>query len=146
MSDLFRILAIDYGSRRVGIAISDPLQMIARPFDTLDNTGDDELVRRITSIVLQESVGEVILGLPLGLEGHDTPQTTRTREFADLLRPALGVPLIWRDERYTSDDAGQILRDKGLDVRASRKQMDCTAAAVLLQTYLAQRPEQAEHR
>ena len=136
MSDLYRILAIDYGAKRTGLAISDPLRMLARPYDTLRGASDDEIVERVLAAVREEGVGAVVLGLPLGLEGHDTPQTEITRAFAEKLAARLNIPIHLQDERYTSHDANDILKSKGMSPRESRNHIDATAAAVLLRQWL----------
>ncbi len=136
MADLTRILAVDYGSRRVGLAVSDPLRMFARPREALANEGDDAVVRAIAALVRAECVGEVVLGLPLGREGQDTAQTSLIRAFGELLAAALPVPVRLHDESFTSADAEKLLRERGLNVRQSRGLVDSTAAALLLEEYL----------
>ncbi|MCD4652121.1 MAG: Holliday junction resolvase RuvX [Candidatus Cloacimonetes bacterium] len=131
-----RVIAIDYGSVRIGIAISDPLKMFARPYDTIQNKGDESVINKIREIIESEDVELIVVGLPLNMEGEDTAQTTLVREFFASLREQTDIPLVWQDERFTSQEANAGLKRKRLTIHQSRARIDKTAAAVILQRYL----------
>lgn len=122
-----KVLAIDYGSQRVGLAIGDESQgFVAQRPAWVGLTGR-ELWSAIGQLVSQEAIGRVIVGLPLGLKGTDTVQTKLTRRFAEDLRRSLAVPVELVDERLTSQLADRIGR---------RRHNDSAAAALLLTDYL----------
>ena len=96
-----RLLAIDYGTRRVGLALSDPLKMIASPYGTIINKGNSNLIVEIERIIAAEDVEQTIIGLPLGMAGQITEQTKKVEEFADKLI-ARGIAIGYEDERWSS--------------------------------------------
>ena len=134
MSKIYRVLAIDYGEKRVGIALSDPLQIIANPFEVLAN--DEQLIENINKIINEKDVRKVIMGLPCNLEGKDTIKTREVREFTALLQNHISIPIQYWDERYTTVAANEAIKKKGYDVMQARKVVDKVAAAILLQSYL----------
>lgn len=133
---MYRILAIDYGQKNVGLAITDPMRMFAKPFMTLQNKNHDDLIHEIKGIIRSQNVEKVILGLPISVAGLDTQKTKEVREFYDLLKQSISVNIILWDERYTTVDAKELLENKGLSIKESRKIIDQTAAALLLKNYL----------
>ena len=96
-----RLLAIDYGTRRVGLALSDPLKMIASPYRTIINKGNSNLIVEIERIIAAEDVEQTIIGLPLGMAGKITEQTKKVKEFADKLITR-GIAIEYEDERWSS--------------------------------------------
>jgi putative holliday junction resolvase len=128
-----RVLALDIGERRVGVAISDPGGTIASPLEVLDATSrlDDRIVR----IVAEYEVGLVVAGLPLTLGGEEGPQAERVRAVGERIAGRLGVPLVYHDERLSSTQANRAMAD----VTSSRKRrgtVDKVAAAIFLQSFL----------
>lgn len=130
-----RILAIDYGSVRIGLALSDPLKIIAKPYKVITNNGNATLAE-IKDIVRQEAVAKIILGLPLDKDGSDSAKTREVRDFAELLRAEVDVPVILWDERYTSAKANSWLKEMKIDYKKSKTVIDKIAAAIILKDYL----------
>jgi putative Holliday junction resolvase len=135
-----RLLAIDLGERRVGLALSDPEGRFAVPYGTLLRTSDRELLRELRRIADDEGVGGLVLGEPRDPRGLPHPAAERVRRFAVALGRALERPVELVDETLTSVEASQRLRDAGLDARRRPERVDAVAAQVLLEEVLA-RPE-----
>lgn len=127
-----RVLALDYGSARCGCALSDPTGTLATPIEAVERPATRKGLGRILGVIRAHGVQRVVVGLPLGLSGHDTAQTAEARAFAETLRERLGarVPVELYDERFTTKLAQQV----GSDARTSE---DSRAAAVLLEGWLA---------
>jgi putative Holliday junction resolvase len=130
-----KILAIDHGTVRVGLALSDALGLLARPLETV-RSGD--AVRRIAEIVRAEGIRTVLLGLPLRIDGSEGRAAERVRAFLSALRPRLpaDVDVILRDESLTTIEAERALRDAGKRTKDQRGAIDQAAAAVILQEFL----------
>jgi putative Holliday junction resolvase len=132
--ELYRIMSIDHGAVRVGIAISDPMQIIARPYKVIIN--NDDLLDEITSIIKKERIGKIILGLPLNLAGEDTQKTKEVRDFAEKLKKDISIPIILWDERYTTVEANEALQEMGYNIHESKDVIDKVAASLILRNYL----------
>jgi putative Holliday junction resolvase len=128
-----RILALDYGSARCGCALSDPTGTLATPIEAVERPGTRKGMARVLGLVREHGASRVVVGLPLGLSGRDTPQTAEARAFAEQLAARLGerVPVELYDERFTTRIAQ---RSGGADTSE-----DSRAAAVLLEDWLAAR-------
>ncbi len=128
-----RVLALDYGSARCGCALSDPTGTLATPIEVVERPGTRKGMGRVLGLVREHAVAVVVVGLPLGLSGRDTPQTAEARAFAAALAERLGerVPVELYDERFTT----RIAQRSGGDATAE----DSRAAAVLLEDWLASR-------
>lgn len=132
-----RVLAIDYGERRVGLAISDPMRIIASGLPTLIVRNDVESIARIAEIVKSENVVEIVMGLPLSLHGADTQKTVHVRGFADKLRVVIGIPIQLVDERFTTATAKRMLSAvEEKRRRRGKEKLDQLAAIVILQDFL----------
>jgi putative holliday junction resolvase len=131
-----RILAIDHGTKRVGLAISDEMAVIAQPLEFLAAEPPAKLLSRLAEIVLQRQVGEIVVGLPRNMDGSFGPAVEKTREFVAALQQAVAVPVKTWDERLTSVQANRFLIDAGVRRAKRREKVDQTAAAILLQSYL----------
>ena len=139
-----RLLSLDLGERRIGVAISDPTQTLARPLTTLIRASREEDFAAIASLVDEYQAEWVIVGLPLNMDGTEGPQAQQTRRYAERLSETLSVPIEFWDERYSSQTAQEILQNKGKRISSRRRKerekararIDATAAAVFLQTYL----------
>jgi putative Holliday junction resolvase len=137
-----RVLGIDFGERRVGLALSDPSATIATPLPTLTRrAGKRPPVGPITEIIQQNQVESVVIGLPLNLAGDETAWTTAVREFGTKLQERAGVPVEFLDERLTSVQAERAVRGSGLkrSDREQKQRVDAAAAVLLLQTFLDRR-------
>jgi len=120
---------------RIGIALSDPLQIIANPFKVIQNNGE-EVFSEINSIVKSEKVGKIILGLPVNLAGNDTKKTIEVRDFFEKLKNRISIPVIYWDESYSSVEAEEMLKRMGKNIKESRKVVDKFAASIILKSYL----------
>lgn len=131
---IYRLLGIDYGEVRVGIALSDPMRIISKPYKVLANK--DNLFEEINDIIKNEGVGKVVLGLPLNLKGEDSKKTIEVREFKEKLQNFLEVPIEFYDESYTTSEATDILKKMGYDSKQRRKVIDMMAASIILKGYM----------
>jgi putative holliday junction resolvase len=122
-----RVVALDYGRARCGVAVSDPSGTLATPLEPVLRPGSRAGVRRLVDLVAAHGAGRVVVGLPLSLSGGDSAQTRETREFAERLRRLLSVPVELYDERFTTTLASRAGGATSLDSRA---------AAVLLEEWL----------
>jgi len=132
-----RILGIDYGSERIGLALSDPMGIIASPLDAITN--DTHALERLHAVIAKESVTTLVVGMPLTLKGEMGSKAQEVEEFISLLESALGLRVIRWDERYTTTIARRSMIDLGTKKktrRTDRGRVDAMAAAVLLQSYL----------
>jgi len=135
-----RILALDVGERRVGVAVSDPTGTIARPLYAIRRASRAEDFAAIADLVEEYQAEAVVVGQPLSLDGHAGPQARRVARYADALAESLTVPVIPSDERFSTARADEILRETRGE-RAKRRarangEIDAIAAAVILQRYL----------
>jgi len=135
-----RILGLDPGEKRIGIAISDPTGTLARPLQALERASRAEDFAAIAALVAEHDVALVVVGQPLSLDGTEGPQARRVARYADALAAHLPVPVVSWDERYTTAVANELLiqsRSKKARRRARASgQIDAIAAAVILQSYL----------
>ncbi len=132
-----RVLAVDLGQRRTGLAISDALRLLASPHLTLDKErSTSDRVRRIARLCAELSVTRVLVGLPLHLNGHEGDSARAAREFAQRLGERTGLPVELVDERLTTVTAHERLGEAGVRARDRRGVIDQAAAAVLLQEWL----------
>ena len=132
-----RYLGIDYGTKRVGIALSDGLGLTARPLEVIARA---EVTERVADIVSMYGVTRLIIGLPTALGGHEGPSAEGARALGEELRAATGVEIEYVDERFTSRMAENALLDAGMKRRKRRETVDKVAAAIILQEYLDSRP------
>lgn len=132
-----RILALDHGTKRIGVALSDELGWTAQPLETYHRRSLDADVAHIRQLVQDHEVGLVVIGLPIRTNGQLGPEAQAVEQFRKHLEAALPVPVEAWDERHTTQTAESVLLEADLS-RAKRKQViDRVAAAVLLQSYLA---------
>ena len=133
-----RILALDVGKRRIGVAVSDPLCIIARPHSTMDR--NKQSFAKIASIARELDVASILVGLPLHLDGREGEQAKDVREFASkLIGEVTPVPVRFWDERLTTVEAEERLADRRGDWRKNKSRIDAFAAASLLESYLMER-------
>lgn len=134
-----RSLGIDFGERRVGVAVSDPTGVIAQPLPTLQRRAGKRMpLNALREIALEYSVGAIVVGLPLALSGNDTDWTRTVREAAEKLGERAGVPVHLVDERFTSVRAERAIRSLGLpkNKREEKGRIDAAAAVLILQSWL----------
>jgi putative Holliday junction resolvase len=137
-----RVLGIDYGQRRIGLALSDPTGMLARPWKVVPRVGNPAQVAaalrlEIESLAAQDDgLGAVVLGFPRRLSGEENEQSGAERAVAERLREATAIPVHLQDERLTSREAEALLARREKDWRKRKASIDAVAAAVILQDYL----------
>lgn len=130
-----RCLGIDFGSSRIGIAISDELGMLAHPLETIPN--DSLFLSKLQKIVLEKGISRIVLGIPRNMDGSYGPAAEKAKLFFSQLKSEFpGVQLISWDERLTTVEAQRLLHAAGRDIKKSRPVIDQVAAQVLLQSYL----------
>jgi putative Holliday junction resolvase len=130
-----KILAIDLGTKRVGLAVSDPLKIIASPLSIIPFTNMDSLVSRLLVILADNSVEKTIIGLPIREDGTEGAGCIASKKLEDKLREN-GIDTVLWDERYSSKIAGYYLRECGIKSRDSKDKLDSLSACVLLDSYL----------
>ena len=141
-----RVLGVDYGARRLGLALSDHSASLARPWQTVPAgptpRASAEIISRLIAIARTNDLSEaegveaIVVGLPRRLNGEDTDQTQPTRDFAAALENLSGLPVALQDERLSSHEAESRLAVKEKDWRRRKEMLDAAAAAVILQDYL----------
>jgi putative Holliday junction resolvase len=136
MKKQIRILAIDYGQRRIGLAVSDPLGITAQGLETLTVNSLKDALAKIEQLVKAYSVSEIILGFPVNMDGTHGQKAHEVNRFAELLRRRTGLRVILSDERLTSLAAQQALHQMGLKIKNKKRDIDRIAAQILLQEYL----------
>ena len=139
-----RIIGLDVGERRIGVAVSDPSATLARPLSTLRTSGLDGnalqvSLDEITRLAADEPFDAIVVGLPRRLDGSANEMTPRVERFAERLRDRAGVAVFLQDERLTSVEAESRLATREKNWRARKEQLDAAAAAIILQDYLDDR-------
>ena len=131
-----RILALDHGSKRIGVAISDELKLIAQPLEFIPAEPFAKVVERIRELIREREVELILIGLPRNMDGSYGPAALKVQDFVAALRDAVTVPLRTWDERLTSAQAQRFLIQGGVRREKRKGKVDQTAAAILLQSYL----------
>jgi putative Holliday junction resolvase len=136
-----RVLGIDVGDRRIGLAISDPSRTLARPLSTLTVAGASEAIDRVAAVVAKmqdedDGLGEIVVGLPSRLDGTPTAATPRVLAFIEALKSRTTLRVATEDERLTSREAESRLARNERDWRKRKARLDAAAAAIILQDYL----------
>ncbi len=132
-----RYLAIDYGSKRTGLAICDPSETIVSPLTMIE--GHHQLVEKIVNITKAENVEAVIVGLPLNMDDTEGPQAKKTQKFAESLKAKLHIPIHLQDERLSTFAAEEKLAPAELTRGKKKKRIDAVAAAQILEFFLEQK-------
>lgn len=131
-----RVMAIDYGDQRIGIAVSDLLCMLCGEAFTLREWNMERAAKTIADEVKKREVGTLVLGLPKNMDGSEGPRAEKSREFAAMLEAETGLkPILW-DERRSSIEAHSILHANGRKMKDHRKSVDAVAATLMLEGYL----------
>ncbi|MGH9625740.1 MAG: Holliday junction resolvase RuvX [Bryobacteraceae bacterium] len=131
-----RVLALDVGKKRIGLAVSDPLGITAQGLQTLERTRIRDDLDQLKRIAAEKDVRKLLVGRPLHMSGSESRQEVYTREFAERLGRHLGLPVVYRDERLTSAEAERTLHEARAKLEERRKAVDRMAAVLLLQSYL----------
>ncbi len=131
-----RILAIDFGTKRIGIAISDELQWTAQPFQVIERKSDDFVVETIKKIVEEQGVIKIVVGIPITLKGEIGQAADRVLNFVQKIQNKLNIPIVTWDESLTTVEAEDVLIKADLSRRKRKKIIDKLAAALILDSYL----------
>ena len=131
-----RVLGIDYGTKRIGVAVSDPMGIIAQSLTTLEYTQLSDALTTLRKIILEYDVSEAVVGCPLTLSGQSNSTTRKARAFFEEVRKLADLRVAFVDERFTSTIAESVLRQMGQSPSKNKGKIDKMAAAVLLQSYL----------
>lgn len=137
-----RIMGLDYGSKTMGVAISDPLCMMASGVEIIRREKENHMRRtlaRIEELILENDVGEIVLGYPLNMDDTDGPRAEASRELAETLKRRTGLNVILWDERLTTVEADEIMSEMHIPADERKKHVDRIAAAIILQSYLDNR-------
>jgi putative holliday junction resolvase len=138
-----RILGLDVGEKRLGVALSDPMQVVARPLAVIRRGARTEDYATLGRLIQEHQVVQIVCGYPLSLDGTEGPQGRRVRRYAEALQEALSVPVVLWNESYSTVEAEEVMQitQPRLSPRRRRGWIDAVAAAVILQSYLAARLE-----
>ena len=133
---MHKIMALDVGTKRIGIALSDYLQVIATPHSTIPREPDNKAIENITQIAKENRVEKIIVGVPINMDGTQGFQAQNCIDFAQKI---LGFDIIFEDERLTSEEAEQRLRSRKIDFRKNKGLVDMESACVILEQYLSRK-------
>lgn len=136
MESAGRVLALDLGKKRIGLAISDALGITAQGLETLERRGRRDDIEDLRRLASERGVTKILLGDPLHMSGESSRQSEYTREFAGELQRKTGLPVEFRDERWTSREAERTLRGSGVAKGSRKATIDKLSAVILLQDYL----------
>lgn len=128
-----KVLGLDFGTKYIGIALSDPFKSIAFPYGKIE---PDKSIAKIKEILEEESIESIVLGLPRALKGNETAMTGLVKEFKLELEKHVTVPIIYQDERLTSSFVGKQLTAQGVNQKKQRQIKDALEATQILQSYL----------
>lgn len=135
-----RTLALDHGTVRIGVAVSDELGMIAQPLEFIPAEPLAAFLERLKTLVAEREVGRILVGMPRNMDGSYGPAAEKVKEFVRQLRETLSLPIQTWDERLTSVQAQRMLREAAVKGAKQRQKIDQMAAAILLQSYLDAQP------
>jgi putative holliday junction resolvase len=136
VSGRIRLLGIDYGTKRIGLAVSDPDRKIASPLTTYERTDRDADTHYFQRVIEEEEIGQLVVGLPIHLSGDESVKSTEARAFGKWLHEATGLPVVFADERFSTVEAESALWNAGLTHKKRKARRDRLAAQILLQGYL----------
>lgn len=131
-----RILALDYGTKRVGVAVSDEMYIIAQPLEYIPPEPFAAFLARLKQIIGEKEIGQILVGLPRNMDGSYGPAALKVQAFVAVLKDAVTIPIKLWDERLTSTQAQRFLIQGGVRRAQRKEKVDKTAAAILLQSYL----------
>ena len=140
-----RILALDVGRKRIGLAISGPLGITALGLPTLHRTRIREDLAHLKAVVEERSITTLLIGRPLHMSGEESRQSEYTREFAERLSQYLGIPIVYWDERLTTAEANRLMRDNGASLEQRKQAVDQMSAILILESYLGHQSLNSPH-
>jgi putative holliday junction resolvase len=139
-----RVAGIDYGTVRIGIAISDPGRTIASPLENYTRQGREQDAKRFQRLAVEEKVSLFVVGLPVHLSGLESKKSLEARQFGQWLGEITHLPVVYFDERFTSSEAEQYLLGADMTRKKRKQRMDMLAAQILLSAYLESHSENSE--
>ena len=134
-----RLMGLDYGSKTIGVAISDELGMAAQPIETIERSGENKLrksLARISEIVKEKNIQKIVVGLPVNMNGCCGERAARTLEFVKKLKTRVDIPIVMQDERLTTVEADEILSESGVKKEERKRYIDSIAASIILREYM----------
>ena len=134
-----RIMGLDYGSKTIGVAISDALGLTAQPIETIERSGENKLRRslaRIAEIVREKDIKKIVVGLPINMDGRSGERAALTLEFVEKLKLRVEIPIVMQDERLTTVEADEILDESGVKKQDRKQFIDQIAAGIILKEYM----------
>lgn len=133
-------MGLDIGDKRIGVALSDPGEILASPLTIIERTDETEDIEKIVSLATKHQVSQIVVGLPLSLSGSIGEQAEKVHIFVNHLTRHTGIPVILRDERLTTVSAKRLLKDARTKKTKEKIRDDAFAAALILQGYLDEKP------
>lgn len=131
-----KILAIDFGERRIGIAISDNKHTFAFPRLTIDTEKNSDVFQKIKSIIIDNDIGKVVIGNPVQVDGDDSKKSQQIKNFSKKLKKFIDIPIVFWDESYTTEKAKKILHKSTKSFKENKDKLDQIAASLILEDYL----------
>jgi putative Holliday junction resolvase len=138
-----RVLGLDVGDRRIGVALSDETGTLASPLSTLERVGPKKDPQAVAALAREHGVEAIVVGLPYNMDGSIGPQAKKVQAFAEALKPLAHVPVHFRDERLTTVEAEQILAERDVSWQRRKRLVDQVAAVLILQEFLDNQPRPA---
>jgi putative holliday junction resolvase len=131
-----RSLGIDFGTRRIGLALSDPTGTLASPLPFLENNGAQEVVSRLKELVATREIETIVVGLPRNMDGTYGASAEKVRSFVAQIQPHISAKILTQDERLTTSQASRDLAQMGLSQKELRQKVDSSSATLILQQFL----------
>ena len=135
-----RTLGIDFGTRRIGLALSDPTGTLASPLPFLENTGLKQVISKLKEIVACQGIETIVIGLPRNMDGTYGPSAQKVQAFVAQIRHGISAKIITQDERLTTSQASRDLAQMGLNQKELRQKVDSSSATLILQQFLDRTP------
>ncbi len=132
-----RIMGIDYGVRKIGVAISDPLKIISYPYKTIDVKKNPDYISEIKKIVGEKQIESIVVGYPITLSGNISAQTKITEDFINKIESVLNIPIYKCDERLSSQEAKRYLRQQNIKIGHNKEKVDQMSASLILRQFLS---------
>jgi putative Holliday junction resolvase len=146
-ADTEKLAGIDYGRRRIGIAVSDGLGITAQPLEQIEVNGFEDAVSRVGEVLMRENVTFIVYGLPMHMNGTVSEMGEEVKGFAESVSRVVDIPYDFFDERLTSEQAYNVLSGMKMSLKKKQKKVDKIAAQILLQSYMNfHRSQKTEHR
>ncbi len=131
-----RVMALDYGERKIGVALSDSLQMIAYPYKTIDRKKTPNYIGEIKNVIEDKEIGAIVVGYPISMAGMETKQTRITMDFINELKSKIDIDVHKYDERLSSKEAERYLKDQNIKIGHNKEKVDQVSASIILEQFL----------